>query len=117
MLDNQRWQRNDIPDGQPYDDATDVRSHYTIGHLPASRRGLRPAKQKKPCLSGCYQSTLPIESVNWGISAAPALRWIVNVSGPSFSWLTSIWWRRGFELRSEVCGDEDESFFFQAGMM
>jgi hypothetical protein len=31
LLDNQRWQRNDIPDRQPYDDATDVQSHYTIG--------------------------------------------------------------------------------------
>ena len=31
MLDNQRWQRNDIPDGQPYDDATDVGATTLLG--------------------------------------------------------------------------------------
>ena len=30
MLDNQRWQRHDVPDRQPYDDATDVQ-HFDGG--------------------------------------------------------------------------------------
>jgi hypothetical protein len=31
MLDNQQRQRHDVPDGQPYDDATNVRATALLG--------------------------------------------------------------------------------------
>jgi len=31
MLDNQQPQRHDVPDGQPYDDATNVRATALLG--------------------------------------------------------------------------------------
>jgi hypothetical protein len=31
MLDNQQRQRHDVPDGQPYDDATNVRATGLLG--------------------------------------------------------------------------------------
>jgi hypothetical protein len=73
-------------------------------------------------LSGCYPSTLSIESANWEISAAPALpldrqRERAKLLMVDFD-LDVVGGADGFELRSEVCGDEDESLvFFQAGMM
>ena len=83
--------------------------------LPASCKFL-------PCLSGCYPSTLSIECANWEISAAPALpldrqRERAKLLMVDFD-LDVVGGADGFELRSEVCGDEDESLvFFQAGMM
>ena len=73
-------------------------------------------------LSDCYPSTLSIESANWEISAAPALpldrqRERAKLLMVDFD-LDVVGGADGFELRSEVCGDEDESLvFFQAGMM
>src|SRR5262249_3507320 len=74
------------------------------------------------CLSRSYPSTVPIESAHGEIPAAPALpldrqRERAKLLMVDFD-LDVVGGADGFELRSEVCGDEDESLvFFQAGVM
>ncbi len=68
------------------------------------------------------RSTLLIESANWEIPAEPALpldrqRERAKLLMVDFD-PDVVGGADGFELRSEVCGDEDDSLvFFQAGMI
>jgi hypothetical protein len=87
-----------------------------------SARFASQTASRRLTVSGCYAPTLLIETANWEISAAPTLPLdrqherakllMVDLD------LDVAAGADGFELRSEVCGDEDESLvFFQAGVM
>src|SRR5215813_638219 len=99
---------------------TSVRTRLSAPFILSLRSASSASCKFLACLSGC--STLPIESANWEISAAPALlldrqRERAKLLMVDFD-LDVVGGADGFELRSEVCGDEDESLvFFQAGVM
>src|SRR5262245_40080764 len=101
---------------------TSVRTRLSAPFILSLRSASSASCKFLPCLSGCYPSTLSIECANWEISAAPALpldrqRERAKLLMVDFD-LDVVGGADGFELRSEVCGDEDESLvFFQAGMM
>ena len=106
----------------PYHLLTSVRTRLSAPFILSLCSASSASCKFLACLSGCYPSTLPIESANWEISAAPALpldrqRERAKLLMVDFD-LDVVGGADGFELRSEVCGDEDESLvFFQAGMM
>ena len=101
---------------------TSVRTRLSAPFILSLRSASSASCKFLPCLSGCYPSTLSIECANWEISAAPALpldrqRERAKLLMGDFD-LDVVGGADGFELRSEVCGDEDENLvFFQAGMM
>src|SRR5262245_28804288 len=101
---------------------TSVRTRLSAPFILSLRSASSASCKFLPCLSGCYPSTLSIECANWELSAAPALpldrqRERAKLLMVDFD-LDVVGGADGFELRSELCGDEDESLvFFQAGMM
>src|SRR5262249_5400204 len=98
---------------------TSVRTRPSAPFILSLRSASSASCKFLPCLSGCYPSTLSIECANWEISAAPALpldrqRERAKLLMVDFD-LDVVGGADGFELRSEVCGDEDESLVvFQA---
>ena len=95
---------------------TSVRTRLSAPFISSLRSASSASCKFLACLSGCYPSTLPIESANWEISAAPALpldrqRERAKLLMVDFD-LGVVGGADGFEVCSEVCGDEDESLVF-----
>ena len=70
MLDNQQRQRHDVPDGQPYDDATNVQSHCIIGHHQHYGEACRLPNSGMPQARGRvqvrYRRILPVPARSGG---------------------------------------------------
>jgi hypothetical protein len=50
MLDNQQRQRHDVPDGQPYDDATNVRATALLGITNITARPAACQTNRRPVI-------------------------------------------------------------------